>query len=249
MINQQAIHPSLKAMPSLVMFKLQSSIAKLQQISRRLNVQSALALAGIAGPLMLAVSDLVAATHTPGYSLVKNSISSLALTQLGWLQTIGFLTLGLLVEVFTAGLLYNIKNARFFHLGIGIFVFFGFAMLLIGAFHTDAVGGPKTFEGSIHGFSAKVTFSFFAIALLSLANGIKKDPGWRHLFRYTLVTAALAVPLGVALYFFKEGANWFGLVERALVANMIIWVEVAAVNLLILSLKRPRRVENQAGIG
>jgi hypothetical protein len=249
MINQQSIYPTLIATPRLVMAKTQSTIAGLQLIYRRLNVHSVLAVAGIVGPLALAGADLTAATHTAGYSLVKNSISSLALTHLGWLQTIGFLALGLLVEVFTAGLLYNIKNARWFHLGIGIFVFFGFAMLLIGAFHTDPVGGPTTFEGSIHGFAARLTFSLFAIAILALAKAIKQDPGWRHLFRYTIAAAILSVILGGILYFFKDGASWFGLVERLLVANMIIWVEVAAVNLLILSVKRRGRLENEAGIG
>jgi hypothetical protein len=225
--------------------------SNLLSILQRLNVHSALALAGILGPLMLAISDLTAATHIPGYSLVRDSISSLALTSLGWLQTIGFLALGLLVEIFTAGLRYNINPTRWFHLGIALFVFFGFAMLIIGAFHTDPVSGPTTFEGSIHGFTARATFSLFAVAILALAPAIKRDPGWRHLFRYTLVTAVLAVILGVVLKFFPDKSGWFGLIERILVANMILWVEVAAINLLWLSLKRgrPVRLDSKAETG
>ena len=184
------------------------------------------------------------------YSLIGNSISSLALTQLGWLQTIGFLALGLFVEIFTAGLLYNIKRARWFHLGIALFVFFGFAMLLIGAFHTDPAGGPETFEGMIHGLAARLTFSLFAVAVLALAPAIKKDPNWQHLFRYTIVTAILAIILGIVLRFFPEETGWFGLIERILVANMIIWVEVAAVNLLLLSIKRPKpQLDSESATG
>jgi hypothetical protein len=229
MINFRSIYLSIKS--------------NLLSILRRLNIHSALALAGIVGPLALAATDLTAAVSNPSYSLVRDSISSLALTSLGWLQTIGFLALGLLVEIFTAGLLFNIKRSRWFHLGIAIFVFFGFAMLLIGAFRTDPVGGTKTFEGAIHGFTARITFSLFAIAILTLAPGIKKDPDWQHLFRYSIVTAILAVILGVILKFFQESSGWFGLIERILVANMIIWVEVAAINLLRLSLKRGKAVQ------
>jgi hypothetical protein len=207
----------------------------------RLNIHSALAIAGVLGPIMLTIGDLTASLSTPNYSLVRNSISSLALMPIGWLQTIGFLALGLLVEVFTAGLLFNIKGARWFHLGIVVLVFFGFGMLLIGAFHTDPVGAARTIEGRIHGFTATVSFSIFPIAVLSLIPSLKHDPGWRNLFRYSVVTCILAVLLAIILRIVQEKSGWFGLVERLLVANMIIWVEVAAINLLVLSLTHNER--------
>jgi hypothetical protein len=157
---------------------------------------------------------------------------------IGWLQTIGFLALGLLVEIFTAGLLFNVKGVRGFHLGIVVLVFFGFGMLLIGAFHTDPVGAVRTIEGRIHGFTATTSFSLFPVALLFLAPSLRKDPGWKNLFLYSAVTFILAVLLGITLRIVQEKSGWFGLVERILVANMIIWVEVAAINLLRLSFSR-----------
>ena len=204
----------------------------------RLNGHSALAGAGMVAPLMLAIGDLTAGLSTPGYSIVHNSISSLALTRIGWLQTIGFLALGLLVEIFTAGLLFNIKRFRGFHLGIGIFVIFGFALLLIGAFRTDPVGAARTIEGRIHGFTASTAFSLFPVALLFLVPSLRNDPRWTGLLRYTAVTFILAVVFVVALRIMQEQNSWFGLVERLLVLNMMVWVEVAAVRLFILSLKR-----------
>jgi len=222
---------------------------RILSILRRFNIRSTLAIAGILGPIIVTTGDLTAALNTEGYNLVSDSISSLALTRIGWLQTIGFLALGLLVEVFTAGLLFNIKRGRWFHLGIGVLVFFGFGMLLIGAFNTDAVGAARTIEGRIHGLAASTDFSLFAVAVLALSASLKQDPDWQPLYRYSLVTCALAVLLGVALRFFKDGSSLFGLVERVLVANMIIWVEVAAINLLRLSLKRGERLDNEAEIG
>jgi hypothetical membrane protein len=229
-----------------VYFSIQS---KLLSFFKRFNIHSVLALAGILGPLALAAGDLTAASSSPGYDLVKNSISSLALTSIGWLQTIGFLALGLLVEIFTAGLLFNVKRARWFHLGIAVFVLFGFGMLLIGAFNTDPVGAVHTIKGTIHGLAASTDFSLFAIAVLALTPSFKQDPDWQPLSRYSLVTCVLAVLLGVTLRFFKDGSNWFGLVERILVANMIIWVEVAAINLLRLSLRRRKQLDNEGQIG
>jgi hypothetical protein len=206
-----------------------------------LNVHSALAGAGMLAPVILAAGDLTAGLSTPGYSIINHSISSLALTRIGWLQTIGFLALGLLVEIFTAGMLFNIKRARGFHLGIGIFVIFGFAMLLIGAFRTDPVGAARTIEGRIHGFTASTAFTLFPMALLFLIPSIQKDPRWQNLLRYTAATFILAVVLVVTLRFMQEKNNLFGLAERLLVLNMIIWVEVAGIKLFILSLKRGRK--------
>jgi len=206
--------------------------------TRRLNIHSALAIAGIIAPLMLTVGDLTAALSTQSYSLVRDSISSLALTPIGWLQTIGFLALGLLVEIFAAGLLFNVKRVRWFHAGIAIFVIFGFAMLLIGAFRTDPVGAARTIEGRIHGLTATTGFSLFPVAILCLIPSIKRDDNWKDLYRYTGVTFILAVVFMVITRIFQEKSGWFGLAERLLVANMIIWVEVAAVKLFILSLKR-----------
>ena len=106
-------------------------LSNLTTTIKRLNVHSALAFAGMAGPVVLIVTDIVASSANPDYSLVRDSISSLALAKLGWVQTIGFLAIGLLVEIFTAGLLYNIRARRWFHLSITCLVIVGFGMLML----------------------------------------------------------------------------------------------------------------------
>ncbi|MHB8105036.1 MAG: DUF998 domain-containing protein [Dehalococcoidales bacterium] len=202
------------------------------------NIHTGLAVAGIVGPIFLTVGDLSAGIASPGYSIIQNSISSLALTNIGWLQTIGFLVLGLLVEIFTAGLLFNMKPAKRFYLGIAIFVFFGFAMLLIGAFRTDPIGVTRTIEGRIHGFAASASFLLFPVAILCLLSSIKRDPNWAGFYRYSYVSFILAVALVVSVMFLPDTNFIFGLIERVLVGNAILWVEIAAVNIFVISLKR-----------
>jgi hypothetical membrane protein len=252
-MNNQSIYLSVKA-NLFSFFRRLGSIClsvktEAQSFISRLNMRSALAFAGILGPLMLTGGDLYAGLSSPGYSMVRHSISSLALSPLGWLQTIGFLALGLLVEIFTAGLLFNVKRSRWFLPGIAALLVFGFGMLVIGAFATDLVKDPKTIEGTIHGVATAISFSLFPVALFLLALSFKKDSDWRHLYRYTIVACVLSILIAITLQFFEDGVNYFGLVERILVANMIIWVEVMAVNLLRLSVKRGPRLENQPGTG
>jgi hypothetical protein len=209
---------------------------------KSLNIHSILALAGIVGPVMLVAGDLAAGLSSPNYSLVRDSISSLALTRIGWLQTIGFLALGLLVEIFVAGLLFNIRGARGFRLSIGLLVFSGFGLLLIGAFRTDPVGMPHTVEGTIHSVTATTVFWLFPLAILLLTLSLRKDPYWKTIFAYSVAAGVFALALMIGRLWPLAHISWFGLYERILVANIIVWVAVTAVQLLRLSLKRERSV-------
>jgi len=200
----------------------------------------------MAGPVVLGVMDFIAASSTPDYSLVRDSISSLALTPIGWIQTIGFLAIGILVEIFVAGLLYNIDGVRGFHLGIAILVFVGFGMLMVGAFHTDPQGAADTLEGTIHSYSAYAVFWLFPVSILLLAPSLKHDPDWHSLYKYTVVAGIIAILFAAVIGFLDDDFAWFGLYERLLVANMIIWVEVAAIRLLCLSVKRRAKAEDVA---
>jgi hypothetical protein len=207
-------------------------------IIRLLNVYSLLALAGIVGPIVLGVADLAAGLSVPWYNPIRDSISSLALTPMGWLQTIGFLVIGLLVEVFAAGLLFSIRGGRVFKFGIAILAWFGFDLLLVGAFRTDMVGTPRTIEGTIHGAAATTVFWLFPIACLLIASSLRNSAYWKDLFVYTIVTSVLASVFMLVRLWLPLELSWFGLYERVLVYNVVIWLEVMAIRLLRLSILR-----------
>jgi hypothetical protein len=205
-------------------------------VIKRWNLHGILAMAGMAGPVVLVVADLTASLSSPTYSYLADSISSLALTTLGWVQTFGFLAAGLLVEVFVAGLLYNIRPSRGFHIGIFLLVLFGFGLLLLGAFHTDPAGVKyHTTTGFIHSLTATAVFWLFPAALGFIAPSLRKDPAWRNIFVYTVAAGALDVLLVITMGILHHRISWFGLMERLVVGNMILWVEVAAIKMLRLT--------------
>ncbi|MFU8795689.1 MAG: DUF998 domain-containing protein [Dehalococcoidia bacterium] len=214
---------------------------------RNLSIASTPALAGIVGPLILVTGDIAATLSIPDYSMVRDTISSLALTHLGWLQTLGFLVMGLMVQVFIAGLYLSIRKARGFGPSIGLLMCLGFGLLMIGAFRMDPPGVPPTTEGTIHTITAYSLSLVFPIALLSLAPSLRSDPNWRATFVYTLIAAVLALGLTAGLVLLSARMAWFGLYERIIVANLIIWVEVMAVHLLRLSLRRKPLPEASRG--
>ena len=206
-------------------------------MSRRLNINSVPALVGILGPIVVVVGDIAASLSIPGYSPIRDSISSLTLTPIGWLQSICFLAMGLLLEIFVAGIFFNIRRARGFHAGIGLLALCGFVLMLIAAFRMDAPGALHTTAGIIHTVASYGLGLLFPIAILSLAPSLKSTPNWKNIFVYTLVSGVLAFALIIGA-FFTEQTGWFGLYERIIVANAIIWVEVVAIHFLRLLLRR-----------
>ena len=209
---------------------------------KRLNINTVPALVGIVGPIVVVVGDIVASLSTPNYSPVRDSISSLALTPIGWLQSICFLAMGLLLEIFVAGLFFNIRRARGFHAGIGLLAFCGFGLMLIAAFRMDAPGAQRTIAGIIHTVASYGLGLLFPIAILLLTPSLKSTPNWRNIFVYTLVAGVFALALIIGA-FFTDQTGWFGLYERIIVANAIIWVEVVAIHLLRLSLRRKPKLQ------
>jgi hypothetical protein len=205
--------------------------------NKRLNIETVPALVGIVGPVVVIVGDLAASLSITGYSPIHDSVSSLALTPIGWLQSICFLAMGLLLEIFVAGLFFNIRRARGFYAGIVLLALCGFMLMLIAAFHMDASGTPRTTDGIIHSIASYSLGLLFPIAILSLAPSLKSITNWKNIFVYTLAAGILAFALIMGALF-AEQRGWFGLYERIIILNAIIWVEVAAVHLLRLSLRR-----------
>jgi hypothetical protein len=199
-----------------------------------------LALCGATGPPIFVAMDLVAALTQPKYSLVHDSISALSLTSVGWIQTTGFMLIGLLVEAFTAGLFLNIKRRRGFGFGIALLAFFGFGMLVLGVFHINAVGTPATFYSRVHITAAYSVLGLFPIALALMFPSIKNDPRWSALFPYTVIAAVFALAVAAGRLFLPAGFSRFGLYERIMVLNAISWLEVFAIRLLHLSFQRQR---------
>jgi hypothetical protein len=194
-----------------------------------LKLHGFLSMAGIMGPLLLLGAEIVVLPSVANYSPVRDSISILAWTGLGWIESFTFLTTGLLLEVFAAVLLLGIRGRRGFNLGILLLTCSGFGLLLVGAFRTDIPNFTNTIEGTIHGIAANTTFILLPIAILLIAPSLKRDAYWRSLFPYSIATAVFALIWIIIYRVWMPGElGWFGLYERILAGAEIIWVEVMA---------------------
>ena len=203
-----------------------------------LKLHGFLTMAGIAGPLLFLGGEILVVPSVANYSLVNDSISSLAWAGLGWIESFSLLTTGLLLEVFATVLLLGIRGTRGFNLGIFLLTCSGFGLILVGAFRTDIPYFGHTISGTIHGMAANTTFILLPMAILLIAPSLKKDPNWRSLFAYSISTAVFAL-IWIIIYrvWLPPQLSWFGLYERILADVEIAWVEVMALWLLRLFLR------------
>ncbi len=211
-----------------------------------LGLKEILSLAGIAGPVVLVIVNYIVALSTPGYSLIKDSISSLAWAPLGCVQTVGFVVIGLLTELFAADLFFSIRGVRGFRFVVVLIVLSGFGLILIGIFHADPDNGLHTIQGAIHGVMAKIVFWSIPIAIFLIAPSLRKDHYWKPLFVYSLAAAIVATVLLISNIWIPEDSK-FGLLERVLVADEILWLEIVAIWLFRLTLRMRENIPSGLG--
>ena len=211
-------------------------------MAKRLGVNSVPALVGIVGPIVVIVGDITASLSVPGYSPIRDSVSSFALTSLGWLQSICFLAMGTLLVIFVGGLYFSIRKARGFHAGITLLALCGFVLMLIATFHMDHPGAPPI-DGIIHTIASYGLGLLFPVAILWLAPSFKSTPNWIGIFIYTLIAGVLAFGLIIGAIF-GDQRGWFGLYERIIILNALVWVEVVAIHYLRLLLKQESKLQS-----
>jgi hypothetical protein len=93
-------------------------------------------------------------------------------------------------------------------------------------------------QGLIHKVITLAIALLFPFTYLLIAPALRHDPRWTKFATYTVVTGILAVILdilGGVIIFTRWLEPGFGLYERILIANPLIWLEVMAIRLLLLS--------------
>src|SRR5438876_2094481 len=127
---------------------------------------------GAIGPLLFILVFLIEGATRPGYSAWHNYVSSLSLSDQGWMQVANFLVCGLLILGFAVGLRQVLQTGRGSVWGPILIGVFSVALIVAGLFVTDpSLGyppgthgsGPQTLHGIIHGVAGLTTFSSLAI--------------------------------------------------------------------------------------
>src|SRR5687768_15556084 len=163
-----------------------------------------LALGGVAGPIVLAVAAVVAATLRPGYSHAVNMISELgarSTPHAGLMNYGGFVPSGLLLALFGIALAHALSSHRFPRAAAILVTLFGIGIVAAGVFSCDP-GCPQsagTLANRIHDRIAPATFLCAIAGAGMLGVWFRRLAEWRDLAGYSLGTSAVALILLIVL--------------------------------------------------
>ena len=213
----------------------------------RAHFRNASSLAGVVGPLVLALATLIAHIHKVPYDWLSQTISQLGVGPYGWVENTGFIIMGVLSITFAEALYAGFRPRRSLTAAVVIWILIGICFLAAGIFVADpTILGLKTVHGTIHDIAGHALAVFFPFACFLMIPGFEADIHWDNFVVYTIVTGVLASLLDSlrVLVPWSLMAGWNGVYERVILVNALVWLELVALKLLTHTrdMDKPRRV-------
>lgn len=187
------------------------SITGVRRTTSPAIMQRLLRAGGVAGMLLLPVFAFVVVVmtwlkwdflHDLGWTVSDAGDvyypSSLARGDLGAVQTLNFLALGVFAFVFLRGL-----RTQFVHRVAGLVATIGLGAValagVLSAFPTDLPGEPASWHGLLHGIGFLLLMLGNLVAFLAVGLALRGAPSWGRLWIYSLANAAVAVLVAIVL--------------------------------------------------
>src|SRR5829696_4373972 len=158
---------------------------------------AALAVLGIAGPIIFAVVALVQSVLRQDHSLVEHPISALAAGTSGWVQNVNFLLFGLLMIAFAVGLHLAVRPSRWGWVGLAFLVLSGMGLMVMSR---RMAGDPRRKSVAAYALATGITM----LVLILVGGGLVRPPGaplhaWFGLFQWVLLAVWFPCTIILAL--------------------------------------------------
>lgn len=181
----------------------------------------------LSAPILFQVIMIVNQFLQPGYNPIRDTISSLVWGHSGWIQTLNFYLFGLLLMFFAAKLYAHRNNKVSYRASVILILLIGLGFVILGICPTQSPGAEQTVQSIIHGVTVYCIIILFPAACFVLASVLRNETYPRFLFIYTCITGTLnLVFIILGAFFAISHEYWFGMVERLLILNGFIWIEV-----------------------
>jgi hypothetical protein len=200
----------------------------------------------IAGPLFVAAFVVEGATR-PDYHPLRNSVSSLSLTGLGWTQSLNFIAAGLLTLAFAVGMRQVLRPQQGSVWGPPLIALWGIHLIVAGLFATDPDSGyppgvPIPDHPTVHGLLHDISVAFGFPALLGAffvlvrRFAVRGERGWALSSAGGGVAFLISFFLAFRAFGRTDGLGELGgLFERMAAAVGFGWLTTLAMHLLAAS--------------
>ena len=207
------------------------------------RTRRALGWCAVAGSVLFTVASFVAWSAQDVYSPRREDISSLAAVdaQQAWIMIAGIVALGLGLLALGLGLRGRIHDGRSATVGPILLVLTGLSFVAAGFARNDCSSelqacrervnsGDVSWHHGLHDLVGVAAFVFLVIAPLVFARAFRTDSHWSNLRPYSLATGVLALAL-LLVFAVEPFDGWNGLVQRILLAVLLVWVVVLGTRL------------------
>lgn len=194
-------------------------------------------LGGVVAPAWFLTSEAIAIMLTPGYHVLRQTVSELAGPGTPHPNIIGsgFAVYGGLLLGLSAATYGHLRGRRWARLLFFLMLMYGLGAVLGGIFRDDTTApfalGLTT--GNMHDSVAQGTYGAILGALLLAYWVFRDDPDWRFFSKFSL-----AMALGTALFgLLLQLDNWDqlrGVYERGFFGTTLVWVQVLSLRLAFL---------------
>jgi hypothetical protein len=173
---------------------------------------------------------------------MQSTLSDLALTHYGWVETLSLCVLAIGLMSVAYGLYKNASHGRENRIALAMFVVASVALFLIAGFKSSETAALTPFV-AVHRAAVGVLTVCFPAACLLLVPALRADPRWKSLAVYSAIAGGIGVLLDVAGAAIPRDVqqNVAGLWEKLFVADGLIWCQVFAVKVFLAS-RRPAKL-------
>jgi hypothetical protein len=187
----------------------------------------------ILAPILFLFTEAVFHVLPTGVSPFRQTVSTYRWSDYGVLCTIAFFLIGAVMVVFAARLFFTLKRDKYSKFGIWGISLAGLLMIVTAIFPSQQPGTEVTLQVRIHVGAADSVSAIFPIAIALLIPALRAG-GFRTLSGYTLITFLVSATVDLAaLLIIIFDLKLLGLMERLLILNSLIWIEVMAIKLLL----------------
>lgn len=180
-------------------------------------------------PFICVLATIIAQILYAGYDPWHEPVSSLVWSPYGALQTAAFYLLGFSVLIL-AGKLFPRAKARILKFGIVLLALTGIGMVMIGIFPADEVSNTGSITNAVHLNVTSILVGLFPAGCFVMAPKLKECFHLKWVSRYTWAVGIIGVMLMAimsGLHF--NGLGWLGTVERLMILNGLVWVQVVTI--------------------
>jgi len=205
----------------------------MNEFRRRVAVWS-----GMIGSLLFLAVFVAEDAFSPDFNWLSTAVSEHSRTPHGWIQITTFIVVGLLLVIFSRGIveeLRNVPGSRTGPLMIGII---GVCLILSGPFVTDPGGvvmgsSGATWHGAVHGIVGAIAFTLMPLSCFVFYRRLRSQPAWSSFARWSL-TVCFVIIVGIVLLKLAQLGvmhGLLGLFQRIVLVAYFCWIFALALRL------------------